>query len=463
MIRLFNRVVPTRGILFYLAEDLLIWFSVLASAILLHPQGEAQVDQWRVLSQGLILILIFHLSFYYNDLYDLSSFSPAPAQTVRFLRAGGVGALILGALLFFFPSAVPGEENLRPAVLLSLSLIFCWRNFFGWISGKLTMQERVLILGTHEMAVEVARQLLSRKALGFTVVGFLDENRDNLGRSLINPKIIGTYEDLHSVVVREKVDRVIIAAPERRGRLPIQELLGARVQGIEFIEGNRFYEQISGKVFLEDIKPSGFIYSRGFKKSGFAKWSKRMTGIVVSLLIGIVSLPAMILVAILIKLDSPGPIFYRQERVGEEGTPFMLLKFRSMRIDAEALTGPVWAKEEDPRVTRVGRFIRKTRLDELPQIINVLRGDMSFVGPRPERPFFVEELSKQIPFYPLRFAVKPGVTGWAQVSYSYGASVEDAKEKLRYDLYYIKNMSLLFDLFIIFQTVKIVLFGRGAR
>jgi sugar transferase (PEP-CTERM system associated) len=325
------------------------------------------------------------------------------------------------------------------------------------------MEERILILGTQDVAIKVAKELLKRKALGFKVVGFLDENRDNLGRSLVNPKIIGTYENLRSVVVRERVDKVIIAAPERRGRLPIGELLGARAQGIEFLEGNRFYEQISGKVCLEEMKPSGFIYAKGFKKSGFAKWSKRFTGVIVSLAIGIITFPVMILLAILIKLDSAGPIFYRQERVGEEGRPFMLLKFRSMKENAEALSGPVWAEEHDPRVTRIGRIMRKTRLDELPQIINVLKGDMSFVGPRPERQFFVEKLSQEIPFYPLRFAVKPGVTGWAQISYSYGASVEDAKEKLRYELYYIKNMSLLFDLLIIFQTIKIVFFGRGAR
>lgn len=463
MISVMNRVLPARGILFYLTEDLLIWFSVLASAVFFHSQGTVPIDGRLIVSQGLILVLIFHLSFYYNDLYTLSAFPPDHSYAIRFFRAVGIGMLVLGGLLFFFPSAVLEEKSLRPAVLLSFILIFSWRYVFSWLLGKLKMEERILILGTQDVAIKVAKELLKRKALGFKVVGFLDENRDNLGRSLVNPKIIGTYESLHSVVVRERVDKVIIAAPERRGRLPIQELLGARAQGIEFLEGNRFYEQISGKVCLEEMKPSGFIYAKGFKKSGFAKWSKRLTGIVVSLAIGIISLPVMLLLAVLIKLDSSGPVFYRQERVGEEGKPFMLLKFRSMKENAEALSGPVWAQEHDPRVTRIGRFMRKTRLDELPQIINVLKGDMSFVGPRPERAFFVEQLSQEIPFYQLRFAVKPGVTGWAQISYPYGASVEDAKEKLRYELYYIKNMSLLFDLLIIFQTVKIVFFGRGAR
>lgn len=459
MINVFNRIIPTRGLLFYVTEDLMIWISVLISSALLP----SLTGTYGLFAEAVILALVFHLCLYYSNLYDFSSFPPNEPQRIRLLRAGGIGMVILGALFAFFPSWLPEAENLRLAAPLSLLLIFWWRNVFGFFLSKFTMEERILILGTHDVAVNIARELLKRKALGFKVVGFLDEDRKNLGKSLVNPKIIGTYENLHSVVVREKVDKVIIAAPERRGRLPIQELLGARAQGIEFLEGNRFYEQISGKIFLEEMKPSGFIYARGFKKSGFAKWSKRITGVMVSLAIGIITFPIMILLAILIKLDSPGPIFYRQERVGEEGKPFTLLKFRSMKKDAEAMTGPVWAEEHDPRVTRIGRIMRKTRLDELPQIINVLKGDMSFVGPRPERQHFVEKLSVEIPFYPLRFAVKPGVTGWAQISYPYGASVDDAREKLRYDLYYIKNMSLSFDLFIIFQTIKIVFFGRGAR
>ena len=463
MISVMNRVLPARGLVFYLTEDLLIWISVLAGAVLFHSQGGLQIDGQRILLQGLILALTFHLSFYCNDLYDLSYFPPDQMYAIRFLRAGGIGMLVLAGLLFFFPSPILEAKSLSPAVFLSFILIFSWRYLFVWLLGKLKMEERILILGTQDMAIKVAKELLKRKALGFKVVGFLDENRDNLGRSLVNPKIIGTYENLRSVVVREKVDKVIIAAPERRGRLPIGELLGARAQGIEFLEGNRFYEQISGKVCLEEMKPSGFIYAKGFKKSGFAKWSKRFTGIMVSLAIGIITFPILILLALLIKLDSTGPVFYRQERVGEEGKPFMLLKFRSMKENAEAISGPVWAQEHDPRVTRIGRLMRITRLDELPQIINVLKGDMSFVGPRPERSFFVEKLSQEIPFYQLRFAVKPGVTGWAQVNYPYGASVEDAKEKLRYELYYIKNMSILFDLLITFQTIKIVFFGRGAR
>jgi len=462
MIKMFNRSIPTRSVFFCLTEDLLIWLAVVVSVALFPlPEVPFRMEGGLILIQGLILATIFHLTLYYSDLYDFSLFPPDEGHLIRLARAGGIGLIVLGGVASLFPSWLPPGKSFRLSVVLSLLLIFCWRTFYSRLLGK--MEDRILILGTQDVARRVAQEILKRKGLGMRVVGFLDEDGSRLGQSLLNPKIIGTYDQLHDVLAKERVDKVVIAALERRGRLPIREILGARIRGIQFIEGTRFYEQISGKVFLEDAKPSGFIYAEGFNKSGLARWSKRLTGILVSSAVLLFTFPIMILLAIAIKLDSPGPIFFRQERVGEEGKPFMLIKFRSMRPDAEAVSGPVWASEDDPRVTRVGRIIRKLRLDELPQILNVLKGEMSFVGPRPERPYFVAQLSEQIPFYSLRFAVKPGVTGWAQICYPYGASVEDAREKLRYDLYYIKNMSLFFDLWIIFQTVKIVLFGRGAR
>lgn len=462
MVNLFNRSLPTRSVLFCLTEDLLIWLAVAVSGMLFPlPEQPIYAEGRLILTQGLILASIFHLTLYYSDLYDFSLFPPDQAHLIRLVRAGGIGLLAFGGIISLFPGWFPPGKSFRLSVVLSLLLIFGWRTFYSCFLGK--MEDRILILGTQEMARRVAQEVLKRRGLGMKVVGFLDEDGSRIGQSLVNPRIIGTYDQLQVVLAKERVDKVVIAALERRGRLPIREILGARAQGVEFIEGTRFYEQISGKVFLEDAKPSGFIYAEGFNQSGFARWTKRMTGVLVSSAILILTFPLMILSAIAIKLDSPGSVFFRQERMGEEGKPFMLIKFRSMRRDAEAQSGPVWAAENDPRITRIGRIMRKLRLDELPQIFNVLKGEMSFVGPRPERPFFVSQLSEQIPFYSLRFAVKPGVTGWAQIRYPYGASVEDAREKLRYDLYYIKNMSLLFDLSIIFQTVKIVLFGRGGR
>jgi sugar transferase (PEP-CTERM system associated) len=276
------------------------------------------------------------------------------------------------------------------------------------------------------------------------------------------PRIIGDYNEILHICQTGNVDRIVVALDERRGKFPLEQLLFCRLKGIPVDDGVAFTEQLSGKLSVENLHPSSLIFSNGFKRSIIFKKLKRGFDILGSLLGFILSAPVNLIIAIAIKIDSKGPILYRQERVGENGEIFHLLKFRSMCADAEE-SGPVWAKVNDQRTTRVGRVIRKLRLDEIPQIFNVLRGEMSFIGPRPERPFFVDMLKREIPFYSERHMLKPGITGWAQISYQYGASKEDSLEKLKYDLYYIKHMSLFFDLMIIFETIKIVLFGKGAR
>lgn len=276
------------------------------------------------------------------------------------------------------------------------------------------------------------------------------------------PVIIGDYSEILSLCRKAKVDRIIVALDERRGKLPVEELLFCRLKGIRVDDGMAFTEDLAGKLSVENLHPSSLIFSDGFKSTAISRKVKRCLDVVASILGLTLSAPLSLLVALAIKLDSPGPILYRQERVGDDGRIFNLLKFRSMRVNAEE-KGPVWAKKKDERVTRVGRVIRKLRLDEVPQMINVLRGEMSFVGPRPERPFFVQQLKKEIPYYWQRQTVKPGITGWAQVRYPYGASKEDALEKLKYDLYYIKHMSVFFDILIILETIKTVILGRGSR
>jgi sugar transferase (PEP-CTERM system associated) len=275
--------------------------------------------------------------------------------------------------------------------------------------------------------------------------------------------IIGDTSAIHEIANSAKVDRIVVALEERRGRFPTEELLKCRMEGIPVQEGIAFYEHLTGKLLVERAHPSFFIFSDGFRKSSLDRGVKAVMDFLIASIGLILGLPLIALTALAIKIDSSGPVFYRQERLGRNGRLFTLLKFRSMTEDAEKETGPVWAEEEDARTTRVGKIIRKLRLDELPQMVNVVRGEMSFVGPRPERQFFVEQLKKGVPFYEKRLAVSPGITGWAQIEYPYGASQNDALEKLKYDLYYIKNMSLFLDLAIIFKTVKIVLFGRGAR
>jgi sugar transferase (PEP-CTERM system associated) len=289
------------------------------------------------------------------------------------------------------------------------------------------------------------------------------ENGDYSRRELQGIPIRYGFEDLFDLAEIEQASSIIVALDQKRGVMPYKELLNCKVKGIAIIDGESFYERITGKVLVEKINPSWLIFSDGFVKSPAAKFIKRLVGFVLSLVMLVLLSPLLAIVAIAIKLDSKGPMLFSQERVGEDGKTFKVYKFRSMREDAEAVSGPVWAEEDDPRITRVGRIIRKLRIDELPQLWNVLKGDMSIVGPRPERPFFVEKLKTKIPYYKERFAVKPGVTGWAQVKYAYGATEEDALEKLKYDLYYIKNMSLFMDLMVIFHTVKIVLLGRGSR
>ena len=276
-------------------------------------------------------------------------------------------------------------------------------------------------------------------------------------------RIIGDCSLIHQIVKEDKVDRIIVALEERRGRFPTEELLKCRMEGISVEEGIAFYEHLTGKLLVERAYPSFLIFSNGFIKTTYHHVVKTAMDLFLSFFGLIIFLPIMALTALAIKLDSSGPVFYQQGRIGKKSKIFLLLKFRSMKEDAEKETGPVWAEEKDKRVTRVGKIIRKLRLDEIPQIINILRGEMSFVGPRPERPHFVEHLKDEIPFYDKRHAVKPGITGWAQIEYRYGASRKDALEKLKYDLYYIKNISFFLDLVILFRTIKIALFGNGAR
>jgi sugar transferase (PEP-CTERM system associated) len=294
------------------------------------------------------------------------------------------------------------------------------------------------------------------------VVGFLDERGQDIGKSLVNPRIIGATQDVEEIVAREKIDRVVLSLRERRGGTPVRELLNLKLAGTRVEDVHSCFERLSGRITLEHLSPSWLILSDGFKKSLIVLAAKRAMDILVSSIILFLVSPLLPLVAIAIYLESGFPIFFRQTRVGHRGREFQLLKFRSMVQDAEK-NGPQWATQQDSRVTRVGRFLRKTRLDEVPQLFNVFRGEMSLVGPRPERPVFCEMLSEKIPFFNLRHAVRPGLTGWAQVRFRYGANLEDAKGKLELDLFYLKNLSLLVDLAILFETVKVVVLGRGAQ
>jgi sugar transferase (PEP-CTERM system associated) len=338
-----------------------------------------------------------------------------------------------------------------------------WRISIHWFMGHPDFGERILIVGSGNLAVEVAREVLGRPDAGYRIVGFVGTDSELLGKSLINPRVIGMTSELNDIVQREDIDRIVVAMGERRGQLPTDELLHLSLTGqVDIEEGASFYERLTGRVSLNMVRPSWLIFSGRRKNFRMTAITREVVHWVVALVGGIISLPIALVTAVLIKIDSRGPVLYKQERVGRNGKPFILMKFRSMRSDAEA-DGPVWASKDDDRTTRVGRIIRKIRIDEIPQFWNILRREMSFVGPRPERPHFVSQLANQIPYYEQRHLIAPGLTGWAQIKYPYGASIEDARQKLQYDLFYIKNQSLMLDAIILFETIKIILFGRGAH
>ena len=323
-------------------------------------------------------------------------------------------------------------------------------------------QERVLVLGTAEAGITLVRELLVRPELNVKVIGFLDEKGENIGKSLVNPSIIGSVNQVSDIVKEEGVSRVILSLNERRGCTPIEQLLQLKFSGVQVEDAHTVYEKVTGKILLADLAPSWLFLSDGFRKSPALLAAKRCVDIAVSVLGIILTLPLMVLIAFAIWLETGSPTLFRQERVGLGQHPFTILKFRSMSQDAEA-HGPTWASNNDPRITPLGRLLRKFRVDELPQFFNVLRGEMSLVGPRPEQTQLCQMLNELIPMYWRRHTIRPGVTGWAQTKYHYGSTIEDAKRKLEYDLYYIKNLSFKLDLSIILASFKVILLGRGAK
>ena len=427
------------------------------------------LDGWNTfmhggdLAKALLITAICQLCLYFSALYDLRAVDRSEVF-VRLLQALGVASLILAAVYFWFPALIIGRGVFVGAATILIALIAAWRLIFDWVSSHAAPYERLLIVGTNSAALEQARELYERRReLGVEIVGFVDPDPSLVGEPVINPGVIGTIEDIPSIVRARSVDRVVVSLFDARGKLPIDQLLEMKLdRGIRFDHLTSVYEQYTGKIAIENLRPSWLIFSEGFRKTRLLKAVKRLIDIFVAP-VGLALLtPVMLVIAASIKLTSPGVVFYQQRRVGQYGRVFTIRKFRSMHSDAEAATGAVWARPNDDRVTPVGRVLRRSRLDELPQLWNVLVGDMSLVGPRPERPEFVEQLTRAIPFYGERHVIRPGLTGWAQVRYTYSASVEDAIEKLQYDLFYLKNMSIALDLVIAFETVKTVILRRGA-
>ena len=460
ILRVFNKDLPLRNLIFVCGEGVLIYTVVLVSTSLQLGSFNAFFSSYQVPANALLIMVVFLTSFYFNDLYNLKVTDSYMGLGCRLTKAIGIAFIILALICFGVPSLFSGNGIFALSILFVL-LGISWRYAYNYLLRKKMFTEKVLVLGSGRLCRKILDEISESRDSGYQVTGLVSTNSVpalNIASGIPVFNMNGSLYELAESLMSRKI---IVAMDQKRGSLPTADLLHCKMNGFKILEGESFYEKLTGKILVEQINPSWFIFSKGFRKSRFTRIMKRTTGLILAGLGLLLASPLIGIIALAIKLDSKGPIIFKQVRCGQGERPFELSKFRSMIDNAEADSGPTWAQNDDCRVTRVGKILRKYRLDEIPQMWNVLKGDMSFVGPRPERPEFVEKLKKIIPYYSERHAVKPGLTGWAQISYGYGASVEDSLEKLKYDLFYIKNMNILMDLMIIFGTIKVVLNYNG--
>ncbi len=464
MLKVFNKYYTIRSLLFFIGESALIFLAIWLVVLLFYaadiPHDPDKLNFWLRI---LLITMIVQVSLYYHDLYDFSLKTRMFELCVRIVQAIGAACLALAAFYYFFPSLILEQGIFFIGIFMLILFLVSWRLIYQFACQKCLWDENIILVGDGNLAGKIGEEINSNLDSGYTVSAvFSNPGKSNLAEKLGVEKKDG-YDQLCEYALNQGIRKIVVALEERRGHSPVQALLNCKMYGIKILDGMSFYELISGKILPTSTPPSWLIFSEGFHRYKLTVWSKRGADILLALIGIILSAPLQLITAFLVKVTSPGPVFFRQTRVGEMEQNFQVIKFRTMREDAEAMTGAVWAEENDPRITPVGSIFRKLRLDELPQFWNVLKGEMSFVGPRPERPEFVEQLKKRLPYYGERHTVKPGITGWAQINYPYGASEEDALRKLEYDLFYIKNMSLVLDLYIVLKTVKTVLAGSGAR
>lgn len=461
MLRVFRHYIPVTLLLLGFAETLILIVSIYVGVVLRIALGGVALDgDAGTLAQALVFCVamlagMIAMGFYQRDQRD------GPLETViRLSLSFGVGFLVMGAIYVIQPRLILGGASIFVALSAAFIGIATCR-IICTATTDARFARRVLVLGVGERAKQIENLRRATDRLGVTLVGFIDIGIDR--QVVSEAKIIRPSVSLRVLAERFAAEELVVAIDDRRKGLPVDDILDCKMHGIRILDQSTFLERQLGKIRLDAIHPSGVIFSDGFTQAVIRRWEKRLFDVVASLFLLTLALPIMCVAALAIVLETGRPIFYTQRRVGLHGEYFRVIKFRSMHTDAESEGKPVWAEKEDSRVTRVGRLIRKTRIDELPQLLNVLKGDMSFVGPRPERPEFVSELAQAIPYYDLRHYVKPGITGWAQISYPYGSSIKDAREKLQYDLYYLKNYSMFLDVNILLQTIQVILLGKGAR
>jgi len=454
VVRLFNVYYPKRMLVLLASDAFFVCASLFLGILLSYGHDFYLVLAYKhgartiIITTGLVLLLS-----HYFDLYEPERLHTNSETYFRLLTALGGLFILLAAAGYLFPTLMLGKRSLLAGLLIMVASSVVWRSTYSWLLQLPVFRERVYILGTGKLAEQLVRSIRDRVDLGMDVVGW----SSTLGTSDLTVDLVNGP----SALMRSRtVDRVIVALSDRRGVIPVQTLLELKLKGVKVQDATEVIEKVSGKIGVDGLYPSWLIFSDGFHAR---QYLHRAVSALASVVLLTLSLPLLPFVVLSIKAFSPGPVLYRQKRVGRNGAIFTCFKFRTMHKDAEADTGPTWARDDDPRITRIGRILRMTRIDELPQLWNVLRGDMAFVGPRPERPEFVEMLNREIPYYHLRHTVPPGITGWAQIRYQYINSVEDAKEKLQYDLYYVKHRSLALDLLIMFETIKTILLARGSR
>ena len=455
--------IRTRSVVLLTGETCVLLTAVVAGTFVQLGSGAVKALSDGGLLRVALVVGVCQLCLHYADLYDLPRLPNLREVVVRLLMGVGATALIFAVLYSWFPRWMIGRGVFLDAAGLVISLVWSWRLAFAWLTSRIA-RERLLIVGTNPAAIELAQELGDRSdELGVEIVGFADAGTEGTGRTVLG-RSVGRIEDVPSMIDRHAADRIVVSLSEARGALPMDRLLDIRLRtGVTFDHLASAYESYTGKIALETLRPSWFVFSNGFRKSPRLLALKRAADLGLAIVGLVLTAPVMLAAAAIVKLTSPGAAFYRQTRVGLNGRPFTIYKLRTMRSDAEAATGPTWSAVNDARITPIGRILRQTRVDELPQLVNVLRGDMSVIGPRPERPEFVERLTAAIPFYSQRHVLKPGLTGWAQVRHPYAASIEDTIQKLQYDLYYIKNLSVWLDVLILVETVKTVVRQRGAR
>jgi sugar transferase (PEP-CTERM system associated) len=462
-LRVFNHYIPGQSLALLLGDILILTASVyMGDWIRLVGLPPVWLGNPPVVPKVAIFALLGVLTLYVAGLYDHDPHLGRKELVARAMASSVVWAILFSALAFSIPEFGLG----RLASLLGLGIGTAGVTALRWLFWLNTatdrFRERVLFLGATPMAEKLISEMEANNP-GYEVLGYVDD-RPSHEITLNNGfRVLGKTHQLQEIAATSQAGTIVVALAERRGAFPMQPILDCKLRGIRIEDWPSFYEKLTGKIIVKHLRPSWLVFSEGFANTRFTRLVKRVFDLALSILFLGLGWPVFLFVAIAIKLDTPGPVLLRQERVGERGRTFTLLKFRTMVENAETLTGPVWATEKDPRITRVGRWLRKIRLDELPQILNVLKGEMSFIGPRPERSHFVAQLQEKIPYYAKRHTVKPGITGWAQIRYRYGSTIEDAEEKLQYDLYYVKNMSLFLDVLILLSSIQIVLSGKGAR